>query len=222
MTTTKCVVSKIIIDKLSFKNKMKKIPLIIFLCLLFSNFLEAKKIEAQGYIISDENDTTKVTFEIPVDADLLPKYRKLQVGVNYRNAKGEKKELKPTTVKGIVFFLSGKAIKMLTCSDNLGVIKPPFSKQSEFFLRVISEEKIKVFLVDATVSLEMKSMDGLYFECDGYVYKKGNGELFMSGKCNVEYVFSDCQEVMNKINDGTFKKEYINPAVLEYNKVCGK
>jgi hypothetical protein len=202
---------------------MKKVIPLLFLALLFSTHLHAKKIKVAGYIISDENDTTKVTFEIPVENESNPKFEFMQKEVKYYDSKGKKSTLKPTAAKGIVFFLDTKTYKMLTCSDNLGVIAPVFSKQVEFFLQVISDDKIKILKVHRTnVLTEFNSEEGSYLDVDGYVYKKGNNELFTSGKCDFARVFSDCPEVMNKLNDGTYKKEYINPAVLDYNKTCGK
>ncbi|MCE3228713.1 MAG: hypothetical protein K0S32_3264 [Bacteroidetes bacterium] len=201
---------------------MKKFSLLL-LTLLVSIHLQARKIKAEGYTISDENDTTKVTFEIPVENESDPKFEFMQKEVKCYDAKGNKSTLKPSTVKAIVFFLNNKTYKMLTCSDNLGVIAPVFSKQQEFFLQVIADDKIKILKVHRTNALaEFKSEEGSYLDVDGYVYKKGNNELFTSGKCDIARVFSDCPEIMNKINDGTYKKEYINPIVLDYNKTCGK
>ncbi|MCE3228714.1 MAG: hypothetical protein K0S32_3265 [Bacteroidetes bacterium] len=203
---------------------MKKFPFIFFLAVLFSNHIQAKKVS--GYIIEVNNDTTKVIFDIPLDSPFGgdPDLERLQWKVKYYDSTKVKKILIPKMVKGIVFTFERRTIKMITCFDNLGVVDGKSSYQREFFFHVISEEKIITLRAYRTLLLEgINGGKGMASFGDfPYVYRKNNGELFFDKTPDVAKYFTDCPDIMKKINNKEYQNDYIAQIVNDYNKVCGK
>jgi hypothetical protein len=205
---------------------MKKIFLVLVLGLLFSNLSAKKKVS--GYIITTNDDTIKVTFKIPMDSPISgdPDLQRLQRHVTYYDSTGTKKILEPKTVKAIVFTFERRTIKMMACIDNLGVIQPLFFGQHDYFFHVISDEKIKVLRAYKTFVVSGGGGGAGYYSHnlggDTYVYKKGSGELFRDETPDFAKYFVDCPDVMNKINNKEYQKDYIAQIVNDYNKMCGQ
>lgn len=179
--------------------------------------LKAEKI--QGYYISKSNDTTKVTFDIPMYLTAKePYYENLQQKVTcYDLVTNQKQILNPYTVKEISFNFKGDNIKMLSRKEDLELKGNSYSDDSRIFLHLIKDGKLKLFRFYETPSGDYRTI-----QLD--IMQKNNEELFVTRalsfkKDMVDYLL-DCPELAKKIDEKIYKKKDIEQIIDEYNRTC--
>lgn len=211
------------------KFPMKNVFLVIIFLLITLSNVKAKKIE--GLIILNNDETLEVTFIIPFGfLSPEPSYLKLQTRVRYIDSSNQKKVLKPDDAKEISFMHNGYEIRMLSVQDDLQ-LSSLFSSQTKVFLKLEIDGNLKLFNSYATqqspgmynASMGM-STGGYSYSVERYVLQKGNGELFrprgISFRKDMSAFFSDCPELVQKIQNKDFRKGDLELIVKEYNKKC--
>jgi hypothetical protein len=207
---------------------MKKYSIAVILFIIFLQ-AEAKKI--QGKIVLNNNETINVTFVIPFGfLSSEPSYLKLQTGVKYVNASNKKIMVRPDDAKEISFSVNGQDIRMLAVDDDLE-LQSIFSSQEKVFLKLEIDGAVKLF-----TSYTTQSSPGMYngatgsmspgttYNIEKFVLKKGNGRLTrprgITFRKDMSEFFSDCPELVERIQGRVLKKGDLEIMVREYNKKC--
>jgi hypothetical protein len=203
---------------------MNKIFLVVAIALLSILNLHAEKIE--GAIIFNNDSTAKVTFEIPIETFLGEiNYRSLQEKIIYYNL-DKKIKLKPNQVKEIKFRFRNEDIRMISCINN------PYSSAQPILLRIIIEGKLKLFIYHST-----RGPVGMYVgpgskwvgksgDTELIVLKKNDEELFKprftdkNFKKDMKVYLSDCQSLIQKIENDLYNIDNIRQIVTDYNTNC--
>lgn len=207
---------------------MRKLIFITVIGLIFTLRLEAKKIEGQ---IFNKNDTVNVTMNIPIKFFTQePNYEKLQYKIKYFDSTGVKKVLRPEDAVEIRFTYEYEKIRMLSRQNTLG-LGNIFSMSSNIFLRIEIDGDLKLFNYYYTQSSpEMYNAStgittgGYSYSVEKYILQKGDGELkrpkgLAFKKDMIEY-FSDCPELVDKIESKDFRKNDLESIVRFYNSNC--
>ena len=221
----------------SFMKRVNLIWTIILFCLIQA---EAKKIP--GYIISKsldtgKKDTTYVTFNIPVSrltGDVV--YFEIQNMVIYYDSLGREVKLRPMGVKEISFVHNEEKIRMLSRENHLGVIGGDFLTNTSVFLKLVITGKVRLFKY-YDVKIVNRSSGGYY---DGvsyigggtyqtakviekYVMQKSGGVITKIGKDSFRMdmlLLNDCETIMQKIDDGSYRYSEVEMVIYEYNRIC--
>lgn len=206
--------------------KRRLIFLFAILSLGFTSNTFARKI--QGKIIY-RHDTIDVIFNIPFK--LLsgePNFEKLQYRVKYYDASGEVFKLKPDDAEEIRFKINNKEFRMLSRHNSLG--GGLFSGSSNIFLELVSDGAVKIFNYYYTQHTPgMYGAGGMVtsgttISQEKYVLQKGNGTLVrpvgISFKKDMMTFFSDCPELVKRIDSKELRKSDLLLIVSYYNNSC--
>jgi hypothetical protein len=124
---------------------MKRLFLVLTIGFLCLNQSKAEKIE--GYILTKENDTVRVTFKIPIKIIYeAPDYEKLQLKVKYFDASGKRKTLKPAMANEFVFERNGETVRMISRQVNSWLTGISYSVSGYMFLKLITDGRLKLFM----------------------------------------------------------------------------
>jgi hypothetical protein len=197
--------------------------------------VSAEKIE--GLIITKTEDSLQVTFEIPLQLFTRePDYERLQRKVKYYDVNGKKQTLKPKDAKEIHFTYKNERIRMRARRNTSSFLGGTFSLNAGdyIFLRLLEDGPVQLFLyyytqnspgvVDPTTGI---MTGGLMYDTDRCLLQKGDaGELTpiraLFFKKDMSAFFSDCPELVKKIEEKEFKREHLREIVQFYNTQCGK
>jgi len=208
---------------------MKKISAVLVIVLL--TFINAKAKKIEGYIILNNNETVHVTFLIPFGfLSSEPAYEKLQTRVRYLDRSSKKTILKPDDAKEISFSYGGQKIRMLSVRDDLQ-LSSIFSSQTKIFLKLEIDGKVRLFtsfftqnspgMYNASTGM---STGGYMYNVERYVLQKDNSQLErprgISFRKDMSEFFSDCPELVQKIQKRDFRKGDLELIVKEYNEKC--
>nr|NQU89140.1 hypothetical protein [Bacteroidota bacterium] len=212
---------------------MKKVVLLIFLGMIFTTKVDAKKVNGQ---IIYENDTIDVIIKLPVSLfSQKINYEKLQKKVQYYDSNGKKIKLLPDEAREIRFTYDGEDIRMLSRLNTLKN-RNVFSSGTHIFLRLKNDGKLKLFeyhytesngpAINTESSGNTTVTGGTTYSIEKYILQKGNGELkkprgIIFRKDMMEY-FSDCPELSQKIEQRELKKRDLESIVRLYNSNCGR
>jgi hypothetical protein len=114
-------------------------------CLLFLsvNAFASKKIE--GTLIDSSGQVLKVTFKIPITTlEQGVNFFELQKRVIYYNEQGKKMNAWPNEIKEIKFEYQGKTVRMISCSNTIG-LGGPFSKNYNLLMELVVDGPLKLF-----------------------------------------------------------------------------
>jgi hypothetical protein len=207
---------------------MKKVILIASLILVFYN-VDAKKIP--GKIVLNNGETIDVTFLIPFGfLNSQPTYTKLQMRARYVDRSGKKVVIKPDDAKEISFNFKGQNIRMISVNDDLG-LQSIFSSQQRAFLKLEIDGALRLFTYYFTQnspgmynSATGTMSGGTYYNVDKFVLQKKNGPLKqprgISFRKDMSEYFSDCPELVERIQKRDLRKGDLEIMVMEYNKKC--
>ena len=191
----------------------------------------------KGLIITKAQDTLNVTFEIPLELlSKEPDYERLQRKVKYYDENGEKQTLKPEEAKEIHFTYRKEAICMRTRYNTLAFIGGNINLGAGdyIFLKLVEDGTVQLFLYYYTqnspgvVNPSTGIMTGgMLYDTDRYILQKGDaGELkqlrALQFKKDMTAFFSDCPELVRKIEEKEYKREDLRAMVQFYNTQCGK
>ncbi|OFY33469.1 MAG: hypothetical protein A2W91_09830 [Bacteroidetes bacterium GWF2_38_335] len=208
---------------------LKRLLLIIFAALFFSFDLDAKQVE--GLIIY-ENDTVKVTFDIPVT--MFKKkinFRKIQYRIKYLDSLGNKEVLKPRMAKGIIIKFEELNIKMISEKNSL-TWWTFLVKNSNIFLKLELNGELKLykyFLHPSSGTVYTPGSNQFLFvsyKDNGvrYVLKKGEGKLnrvwYVYYVIGMQDYFRDCPALVDALNTKYKSIEDIEFIVRFYNSQC--
>lgn len=208
---------------------MKKLYLIAAMILFGLNQIEAKKI--QGYFISKSQDTTYVTFRIPVKLfSGEPNYEALQWKVKYYDLNDEKITIKPAATREIAFDYDGQKVRMLSRVNNLGLVGNIFIDNSYLFLHLISDGEMQLFTYYYTqrtgggYGANGMATGGGSYTVEKYVMQKKGGQLYraawISFRKDMMDFISDCPALVKKIDDRQYRSGDVQLIVNDYNRNC--
>lgn len=213
---------------------MKKLSITLLMVLCYC-FAAAEKIE--GMIITNVNDTLKVTFDIPIELlSREPNYERLQYKVKYVDENGKKQTLKPDDAREIIFTYNNETVRMLSRLNTLQFVGGTIllSSGDNIFLKLVEDGPVQLFLyyytqnTPGTINPSSGAMTGGFmYDTDRYILQKGvRGELKqikgMSFRKDMAEYFADCPELVKKIEEKEFKREDMEAIVRFYNAQCGK
>lgn len=209
---------------------MKKVALLFTIILTcFTSTLFARKIE--GQIISSA-DTQNVVFNIPFRfLSKVPNFERLQIRVRYYDASGKLVTLKPDDAEEIRFMLGREQIRMLSRPNTLGA--NIFSNQKNIFLRLKIDGPLKMFHYYYTqTSPGMYSgatggmSAGYSYSVENRILQKNNGELKrprgLSFRKDMREYFSDCPQLIERIEAKDFRRSDMEAIVRFYNLNCAR
>ncbi|NOZ46096.1 MAG: hypothetical protein GXO79_04860 [Chlorobi bacterium] len=207
---------------------MRKLFIVVVLGLICSAKVEAKKIKGK---ILFQDDTIEVIFNIPIKFfSQEPNYERLQYKVKYYNQSGKKVVIRPDDAEEIRFKYQSKEIRMLSLYNTLG-LGNIFSISSNIFLKLEIDGNLKLFNYYYTqqapgmYSASTGMVTGGYsYSVEKYILQKGNGKLKrtkgLTFKNDMISYFSDCPELVTKIENKEFRKKDIQSIVMYYNSNC--
>lgn len=202
---------------------MNKRLLIIAILLIFFNQVEAKKIP--GYFISNSNDTVRVTFNISVSST-RPYFDSMEWRIKYYDAKNKKHILLPNMAREISLNYKGKQFIMLSEKNTLGFVGSPTREHEYIFLHLLKSGKVMLFKYyrkapGPGMNNEFGGESAYFYGADDYILKKGQQALFkvrdITFKKDMSEYFSDDPDIVQKIEDKTYKIRDIEEMVDEYN-----
>jgi hypothetical protein len=202
-------------------------PLIAIL--VTSLAVSAKKIE--GTIFFLDNRELKVTFFVPVNfLTQEVTFQSIQNKIKYLDSSGERITLRPSQAKEIRFVYMGESIRMLSRPNASFSV---FSFDSSIFLKLEIDGPLKLFRYyqkQQSAGFGNPSMGsyspGYAYTIESNILQKGNGELMrptgISFRKDMAIYFSDCPELVNKIQEKEFKRGDMEAIVNTYNRNCLK
>jgi hypothetical protein len=203
---------------------MKNSLVVVFLIGL-AGFTYAEKVE--GMIFYPDGDKEEVIFDLPVVAGKI-NYFKLQEKVKFSDSFGEVKVLRPEKVKELRFTFNDEKIRMISLNKSDYVPGSPISSSENIFLKLEVKGNLSLFYYEGT-ELRNTQIGSYYSFIDNYILKKEDGSLLSSNlstrttnqfrKIMMEY-FSDCPELVTKIEKKEFERQHIREIVGFYNSYC--
>lgn len=210
------------------RNVIKDIIITLTLILAASFSLEARKMKGK---IVFEGETIEVTFNIPMRTfSDGPNFEKLQHRVRYYNRNGKTISIRPTDAKEFSFRYIGTDIRMVSVKNLFGSGNPPPSRP-RIFLRIEVEGKVNMFTFYSTQSSPGlynptmgMSTGGVTYSAERYVLQKNDDLLWsprsLSFKKDMSEYFKDCPDLVQKIQDQSFRKDDLEAIVHYYNSRC--
>lgn len=189
--------------------------------------LEAKKFP--GKIIF-ANDTVDVIFNIPIlSSTEEPNYTVLQQEVKYYDSTGKKMVLKPENAKEIQFDYDNGSVRMLSRYDSLVVVAS--KKNRNLFLKLEADGKVKLFkyyyqqISGGRYYASTGTWGGSYYCMEEiYIMQRGDGAFkkprSLAFKKDMIAYFSDCPELVKKIENDEYSKDHLEYIVNYYNVNC--
>ncbi|WP_321307361.1 hypothetical protein [Marinifilum fragile] len=190
---------------------MKKLlPLMLLMLITVS----VKAVDVKGQIITGK-DTMNVMLKIPVNMiSQEPAYIKLQNKIRYISENGEKKKLKPDMADEIKFKFGFDTIRMVSVPDPVGGSHDGYFDYF-IFIKIYVDGKIKLYQHYST-PMYGNSGKVWYLKKEDHPLKL---VVDFSRKKMMKY-FSDCPELVKKIESKEFKSKDIIQVVQFYNSHC--
>lgn len=208
-------------------HRIKRIVLLLFFLTLGKVSLAER---TPGIIIFGKNDQEEVVFDLPVALNAI-NYFKLQEKVKYTDSFGEKKTLRPEQAKELVFNFNGEEIRMISIpkSGDLSLGRL-LSSSTSIFLKLEVTGNMRLFYYEykqmnfGVASPAGSGSNGYFAYEDKYILQKNDGPLkwpkeISFRKDMIEY-FSDCPELVAKIERKEFKRDHLIEIVRFYNSYC--
>lgn len=203
--------------------------LYFFAFLFVFNFSYSSKLE--GYYITTDNEKINTFFNIPVDAVAQEIYfQELVFGVKYYDENDKKQKLNLKNVKEIGFYYLGKKtiLKCLANTGNLGTNH--IGDTSYVLLLPIKEDIISIYYYPKSsyspgfMSGSSNNM-GSFQSDDSTVLVKSDGKMVEphslgSFKNKMKDFFSDCPELVKKIDGKIYKAKHLQEIIADYQKNC--
>ncbi|PXY03082.1 hypothetical protein DF185_03045 [Marinifilum breve] len=190
---------------------MKKLlPLILLMLMAVS----VKAVDVKGQIITGK-DTMNVMLKIPVNMiSQQPAYKNLQNKIRYITEDGEKKKLKPDMADEIKFKFGNDTIRMVSVPDPVGGSHDGYFDYF-IFIKIYVDGKIKLY---QHYSTPMYGNNGKVW----YLKKEDQPLKLVAdfGRKKMKKYFSDCPELVKKIESKEFKGKDIIQIVQFYNSNC--
>jgi len=207
---------------------MKKIIFLTFIGALSLQFAQAKKLP--GYFISKEKDTIRVTYDIPISFVMHePDFEKIQWVIPYRDAKGNKNDLKPNIADVVCFTYDDVVYKMLTRKNTLDLLGSKDNGMNMMFLRIIVDgANMQLFQFNSLPnspgnynSMQNMTATGSAITNDKYILQKTGDKLFrprmLTFAKEVSDYLSDYPVLADKVAKGVLKSGDVEIIVKEYN-----
>lgn len=195
--------------------------------LLTFNFSFSKKIE--GYYITTNNEKVNTTFSVAVN--LLSKeinFEAILFGIKFYDENEKKQKLDLKEVKEIGLDYSGEKI-ILKCFLNTGNLGTNYiGDKSYVLLKPIKEDIISVyFYPKTTYSPDFMTSGGVsgFSSYDSSVLVRLDGKMvepygYGSFKNKMKDFFSDCPELVKKIDEKTYKRKHLVEIIEYYQDNC--
>ncbi|HYG18826.1 MAG TPA: hypothetical protein VD816_07850 [Ohtaekwangia sp.] len=204
-----------------------KIHLTLAAVLLVIGPLHAKKIPGK---IVYRDKVVDVIFNIPFGIlSFSPDYRKLQEGVTYYNAKGDREKIRAGLAREIIFTFKGKTIRMV--SVNTPLDSRVFSSvRSKLFLKIEVDGALRLFTIYAVrhTAPTMNSAGGMSgggsHTVEQYALQRGNEDLvqpyWLKFRKEMVPYFQDCPELADKIQKRELGFDDLTLIAAFYNSHC--
>jgi len=208
----------------------------IFLSLVFSSKLAAKKIE--GQLVLENGASATITLEIPINKISKEiNFLKLQNSLNYYSKSGKLRTLKPSQVQEFNFHYKYDTYIMVskrrTSAMGLGI-----SENTHIFLQVEIENTLSLLKFIKTKkmgapgipignigAISVAISPTISNDIDVYVIERPDGRILVANKIDfrkkvAKFVY-DCPVLSEQILSKSFEFEDIVPIVNYYNDACG-
>lgn len=198
----------------------------IFVLLFVFNFSYSKNIE--GYYITTNNEKFNTVFDIPVGllSDEI-NFEAIQFVLKYYDKNGEKQKLDLKLIHEVGFEYYGEKFVLRKLKNALDLAPNLIFDTSYILLRIIKEDIISEYSFSRTGY--MVNGSGFGGVGGGSFYKYGSGILVKkdgtmvdpstgSFRKKMREFFSDCPDLVNKLNDKVYKRNQLDQ-VIEYYKV---
>lgn len=190
--------------------------------ILFGLLSFGKSKDAEGYIITNNQDTIYGSFRLKTDRDKKLIYAKTQEKISFFNEEGKRTVYHPGDIKSFYFFYN---LETLTFKS------VPFFKNGDLFLKVVSEKgNLRLYqlfpdgdkrLTSVYELAEVAFSTGLSGEKFFFCIFKPNGEVLVMGrhtpKNKIRSFFTDYPELFDKIDSREYKYTDVYRMVREYN-----
>ena len=205
---------------------MKKVFFLISAFLLISFSANCKKIP--GYIITHEADTLFTLMKVSVGwFSGNPSFNALQSKVIYYTEDGKKQVLRPADAREVGIIYKGDTTRFLSRPNNLAISTSLFHDDGYIFLKLEEDGLVKLF------SYEVQNHSGgfgaagavasaaITYSYDRYVLQYNKLPLQqvrgISFRRDMMEFFSDCPELVEKIDQRIYRKQDLQKIVKEYN-----
>jgi|GEM_PF-4804177 len=198
----------------------------ILVFLFVFNFSYGSKIE--GYYITTNDEKINAIFNIPVN--MLSKeinFEAIVFGLKYYDEKGDKQKLNLENVKEIgIDYLGEKTI--LKCLLNTCDLGTNYIGDTKYvLLKPIEEGVISIYFYPKSVYNPgfvdgAPSTTGNFSSFDATVLVKPDGKMVEPGsgsfKNKMKDFFSDCPELVKKIEEKIYKRKHLKEIIEDYKK----
>jgi hypothetical protein len=190
--------------------------------------LHSKKIE--GYYIKKNNEKVTTFFNVPVNLSEEINFQAMTFSIKYFDENDKKQKLDLSNVKELGFEYLGKKV-VLKCFLNTAELGGlDFGDKKYVLLKPIREDVIGVyyFSTEMTTPGFMTGpgghMMGSTYHFEAEVLVKFDGQMVQPGiglfKRKMKDFFSDCPELVKKIDDKVYKRQHIKEMILFYKQKC--
>jgi hypothetical protein len=185
--------------------------------------------KVKGRIIFKQ-DTLNVTFNISpkwISGELS--FERLQQKIKYIDVNGKKKVLLPDQAREIQFEFGAEKVRMISVPNTLG-LGNVFASSKNIFLRIIVDGRLKLFNYYFTqrssgfYSSPGMTTGGFTYSVEKFILQNEKGELKRPSEItfrkDMAKYFSDCPDLVEKIESKDFRKNDMEFIVKYYNSNC--
>jgi hypothetical protein len=199
----------------------------IFVLLLVYNFSYSKKIE--GYYITTNNEKYNTVFEIPVGmlSDEI-NFEAIQFVLKYYDENEKKQKLDLELIFEVGFDYNGEKFVLRKLRNSINLVPNALFDTSYILLRIIKEDIISSYSFSGTSYMVNSNGyggvggGGNFYKYGSSILVKKDGTMVDpstgSFRKKMSEFFSDCPDLVDKINDKVYKRNQIDE-VIEYYKV---
>jgi hypothetical protein len=196
---------------------MKKIAYCSFFLFFIFSYAFAERLPAT--IITAAGDTIHATLDIPDnDAKLFT----LDESIEFYDAGGSKQSLSIDLIKEISFTHNSENVRMVSIPfKHTGYTDPLPGNHENILMQVVVDGKVSVY------KYYYKEPAGQFAGSvkEKYLLKNEGGEYYeppyLTFKKDIAGYLCDCPVLIDKIEDGQYKRKQLTELIAEYNQTCG-
>jgi hypothetical protein len=196
---------------------MKKIAYLSFLATFIINYAFAERMPAT--ITTTSGETINATLDLPDnDAKLFT----LAESIEYYDAGGSKQSLKTDLIKEITFNHNSENVRLVSIPyRHTGYTDPLPGDHENILMELLVDGKVSVY------KYYYKEPAGQFAGAlkEKYLLKNESGEFYeppyLTFRKDMAGYLCDCPVLIDKIEDGKYKRKQLTELIAEYNQTCG-
>jgi len=203
---------------------------LIFVLLLIYNFNYGKKIEV--YYITTDNEKHYIVLDIPVDllSDEI-NFQAIQFTLKYYDKNGDKQKLYLELIYEVGLNYYGEKIVLRKLINSIDLVPMALFDTRHILLKLVKEDVVSSYSFYGTWYTVTQGGFGLagsgsFYNYGVLILVKKDGTMVDSStgsfKNKIRKFFSDCPELVEKINDKIFKRKHIEEVIEYYKLNCFK